>query len=111
VTTVLISYLPLLLLTLAAECAVLACLAPREQRRRALEVCVGLNLVTHPLVTLLSWRLGVDMLALELSAFLFEWWGYATLLRIRSITALRYALLTNVCSAVNGIVIWTAFWS
>ena len=95
------SYLPLLLLTLAIECAVVA-LAARDRRREAVAVCIALNLLTHPMATLLSWRWGVNVLSLELLVFLFEWVGYSQLLRITTMKALRYALIANFCSALAG---------
>lgn len=105
---ILIAYLPLLLLTIAIECALIARLAPLGSRRRALAVCVALNLLTHPTSTLLQWRQGTDVLTLEIAVFCAEWLGYAQLLGVRTVTALRYSLLLNLCSALAGIAIWIA---
>lgn len=105
---VLLSYLPLLLLTLAIESAIVAAAAPREDRRAALRACLALNLLTHPMATLLFWRWQVDVLSLELLAFFLEWVGYADILRLGKVAALRYALLPNLLSALAGAALWFA---
>lgn len=103
---VLLSYLPLLAATLALETATVAAIGKRGERRRAVLACIALNLLTHPMATLLVWRWNVDPLALEAFVFLFEWLGFAQLLRIGLFAALRYALLPNVLSALAGFGLW-----
>ena len=105
---VLVAYLPLLAATLAIELGLVAAAAKEVDRRRATTACAALNLLTHPMATLLSWRWQVDLLSLEALVFLFEWAGYAQLLRIRAVAALRYALLPNLLSAFAGIGLWIA---
>lgn len=105
---VLLSYLPLLAATLAIELAVVAAAAPRGVRRRALTVCVALNLLTHPMATLLCWRWQVDPISLEGLVFLFEWVGYSQLLRIGPLAALRYSLVPNVLSTLAAFAWWLA---
>lgn len=105
---VLFAYLPLLAMTLAIELAVVAAAAPRDCRRLVLTVCLALNLLTHPMATLLSWRWQVDPFTLEGLVFFFEWLGYAQLLGLRPVGALRYALLPNVLSAAAGVALWFA---
>jgi len=98
----LLSYLPSLLLTLAVECALVAAAAPRPLRKAAVTACLALNLFTHPLATLLSWYWVPGLVELELLVFFVEWLGYALLLRLHVASALRYALLPNLLSAVLG---------
>jgi len=105
---VLLAYLPLLAATLAIEVAVVAAASKRDLRRRAIAACLALNLLTHPMATLLSWRWNVDVLALEALVFLFEWVGFAQLLRIGLFAALRYTLLPNLLSALAGFGLWIA---
>lgn len=105
---VLLSYLPLLLLTLAIESALVAAVARRGSRRSAVSACLALNLLTHPMATLFAWRWQVDVLALELLVFLFEWLGYAQLMRLRLVPALRYAFLPNLTTAIVGVGLWMA---
>lgn len=105
---VLLAYLPLLAVTLAIEVAVVAAASRRDLRRRAIDACLALNLLTHPMATLLSWRWSVDVLTLEALVFLFEWLGFAQLLRVGLVGALRYALLPNVLSALAGVGLWIA---
>ncbi len=100
---VLLGYLPLLLLTLAVELAVVAAAAPRSMRGRALAACLALNLFTHPTATLVSWWWSSDFIALELLVFFVEWLGYSLLLAVRAVPALRYAFLPNLCSALAGV--------
>lgn len=101
-------YLPLLGLTLAIEAPVIAAAAPRRHRRATLAFCVALNLVTHPIATLLSWRFGADVLVLEAAVILAEWLGYELLAGLRTGAALRCAVLANLASALAGVVILTA---
>lgn len=105
---VLLSYLPLLLMTLAAELAVVAMLAPAP-RREALRACVALNLCTHPLATLCSWYVPAEAsLAIELVVCGFEWVGYSRLLWLSPLSALRLALPANVASSLVGVGLWLA---
>ena len=104
----LISYLPALLLTLLIEALVVLGIARRDRRRLALQVCLALNLFTHPFATLMSWRWQVDIVSLELLVFLCEWLGYASLLRIRALPALGYSAAANLASALAGIGLWLA---
>lgn len=106
--SVLLSYAPLLLLTIAVELAVVAAMSPRGKRNDVLAACVALNLVTHPLATLLSWRWGADMLSLELLVFSFEWIGYSRLLHRGTLPALRLAFFANLGSVLAGIGVWIA---
>lgn len=105
---VLLAYLPLLATTLGIEVAVVAAAAGRDLRRRAITTCLALNLLTHPMATLLSWRWQVDPFTLEGLVFFFEWLGYGQLLGVRPVGALRYALLPNVLSAAAGVALWLA---
>lgn len=106
---VLLTYLPLLLLTLAVELAVVAMLSPAP-RREALRACVALNLCTHPLATLLGWSLPTDeTLVLELVVFAGEWVGYSRLLRLSPLRALRLALPANAASLLAGVALWLAY--
>ncbi|MFO1076813.1 MAG: hypothetical protein U1E73_03705 [Planctomycetota bacterium] len=104
----LLSYLPLLALTLLIECALVAAAAPRALRRRAITACLALNLLTEPLATLLSWRLGAEPVLPVLLAFCCEWLGYARLLDIPTGRALRLALPSNLCSAAASVGVWFA---
>lgn len=103
-----LAYAPLLLLTLAIEALLVAVAAPRERRRPAVCACLALNLLTHPMATLLSWRWQVDVFSLEAMVFLFEWLGYAQLLRVGALPALRYAFLPNLATAIVGVGLWFA---
>ena len=102
----LLSYLPLLLLTLLLEGAVVALLMPGSQRRDALRVCIALNLFTHPTSTLLSWRWNVDLIPLESFVFFCEWLGYGQILKLRWPRSLSLALLANLVSWAAGIGVW-----
>ena len=103
----LLSYVPLLALTLGLELGVVLLLARRDLRSRAATACLALNLFTHPTVTLLSWRWHAEPLSLELLAFLCEWVGYARLLGIGALPALGYAAAANLVSAAAGFALWT----
>jgi len=109
VTAALLSYAPLLLLTLAIECRVIAAIAPRGERRNYLAVCLALNLLTHPLATLLSWRWGADILLIEGLVLLVEWLGYARLLGLSTVRSLWCSFATNLCSAAIAFVLWSVF--
>lgn len=103
---VLLTYLPLLLLTLAVELAVVAMLSPAP-RREALRACLALNLCTHPLATLIGWSLPTDeTVALELVVFLAEWVGYSRLLQQSPLRALGLALPANAASLLAGVALW-----
>lgn len=99
------SYLPLLLLTLAIELLVVSALAPRSRRREAVIVAAALNLLTHPAATLLGCWWFVDLWSLEVLALLVEWLGYSRLLRVGPIVALRLSLPANVLSGVTGVLL------
>ncbi|MCY2956123.1 MAG: hypothetical protein NT107_03690 [Planctomycetota bacterium] len=110
---VLFTYLPLLLLTLAIELAIVFMLSPAP-RRDPLRACVALNLCTHPLATLLCWYLPIESdgtfllieLVIELVVFACEWLGYSRLLSHTPIKAMRLALLANIGSLLAGLVLW-----
>jgi len=106
--SVLLSYAPLLLLTIAIELTVVAAMSPRGRRKDVLAVCLALNLITHPLATLMSWRLGADFVSLEVLVFFCEWLGYSRVLRLATLPALRLAFFANLCSALAGIGLWVA---
>lgn len=105
-TSALLSYLPMLLLTLAIEVAVVAALTRPPERRAALQVCLALNLFTHPFATLLFWRWSMDLFVLEGLVLLCEWLGYLQLLGRAPLGALRLALSANVFSWLVAIAIW-----
>lgn len=99
----LLEYLPWLLGTMMLELGVVAALAPRAQRRRALQVCCAANLLTHPLATMLQWFGWADLLSLELIVALVEGLAYWRLL---AVSALRAGVLTfaaNLLSAIAGV--------
>lgn len=104
---VLFTYLPLLLLTLAIELAIVFMLSPAP-RRDPLRACVALNLCTHPLATLLYWYLPSDgtFLLIELVVFACEWLGYSRLLSHTPIKAMRLALLANTGSLLAGLALF-----
>jgi hypothetical protein len=108
---VLLTYLPLLLLTLAIELKIVFMLSPAP-RRDPLRACVALNLCTHPLATLLYWYLPSDnsfnsiFLLIELVVFACEWLGYSRLLSHTPIKAMRLALLANIGSLLAGCVLF-----
>lgn len=102
----LLSYLPALALALTIEALVVAGVAPRGRRRAAVRACIALNLLTHPLGTLLAWRTDCDPLLVWLLEFLIEWIGYARLLQIPTAQALRYATLPNVLAGIAGLWFW-----
>lgn len=104
-TSLLQSYLPLLLLTLAIELLVVSALAPRRRRREAVTVAAALNLLTHPAATLLGCWWFVDLLSLEVLALLVEWLGYMRLLRVGPVVALRLSLPANALSGLVGLLL------
>ena len=65
----LLGYLPLLLVTLVVELAVVFWLVPRPQRRLGLETCLFLNLLTHPLGLLGTLQVPHAWLFVEASIF------------------------------------------
>lgn len=105
-TAALFSYLPLLALTLALELAIVAAATRGPERAMALRVCAALNLLTHPLATLLAWRWHVDVVLLELAVLGIEWLGYRDLLHCSLLRALRLALSANIASWLAGIAAW-----
>jgi len=98
----LVAYLPTLLLTLLLEAAVVAEIARRGERALAVQVCLALNLLTHPLATLLQ----SDVLAIEALVVFCEWLGYAQVLRCTLPRALWFATAANAVSWFAGVVWW-----
>jgi len=102
----LLEYLPTLLLTLLLEGAVVMALARRSERALTLEVCLALNLLTHPLASLLAWHWQPDVLLLEVPVVLGEWLGYAQVLRCTLAHALLLSVAANAASWLAGVLLW-----
>lgn len=102
----LLSYLPVLALALVIECTLVAAASTRGTRRDAATACLCLNLLTHPLGTLLAWRWTCAPELLWLVELLFEWVGYTRLLRISAGRALAITVLADVCSGVAALLVF-----
>jgi len=102
----LVAYLPTLLLTLLLEAAVVAAIARRGERALVVRVCLALNLLTHPLATLLRWQWQPEVLATEALVVFCEWLGYAQILRCTLPRALWFATAANAVSWFAGVVWW-----
>jgi hypothetical protein len=98
----LLAYAPLLAATLLLEAALVAALARRDERRRLLAVAAGLNLLTHPLATLLRWQLSLGVLPLEGAVVAAEALGWHTVAGLRPARALVFAAATNFVSVGLG---------
>lgn len=96
-------YLTLLLVTLLLELLVVAALAPRALRRRSLLVCLFLNLLTHPLATLVFvWQVSSEpgvWLLIEVVVTLSEYLGYRI---VAGLSVPRAALLTVSCNLLTA---------
>ena len=101
----LLAYLPLLLATLTLETAVIALLTKRDERRRAIAVCLALNCVTHPISTLLSWNGALDLPLAGILVTALEAIGYSALLPTSGPRAIGLAVAANLLSAAAGFVL------
>jgi hypothetical protein len=98
----LLAYAPFLAATILVEAALVAALARRAERRRLLAVAAALNLLTHPLATLLRWHLSLGVLPLEFAVVAAEALGWHAVAGLRPARALTFALAANLASAGLG---------
>lgn len=98
----LLTYLPALLATLALELPIVAVAFRGRDRRRALQIAIAVNLLTHPLVTLAAWHLEVEHAWLEAAVIVVEALAYDLLLPTRPWRALLVSLLANATSWIGG---------
>lgn len=107
-TSILFSYLPLLLLTLVLEFLVVRMLTRPPERAQAQKVCLALNLFTHPVATILLWQWSLGVLLVEVLVLLCEWLGYMQLLGRTPGRALGLALAANLVTWIAATLIWIA---
>ena len=93
-------YLPYLTLTLGLESLVVLSLSPRGQRRRAFHACLALNLLTHPLATLVILQANAPFSLLQVVIIGVEYLGYRSLVGLGAPRAICLAVLANSLSAV-----------
>ncbi len=103
----LLAYLPWLLLTLVVEVLLVRMLLRRQEHAvqvRGLRACIALNLVTHPLATLLLWNFWHEFLSLEALVLLGEMLGYRLLVPLPPGRAFLLATVANVCTGLLSLV-------
>jgi len=99
-------YLPLLLLTIVLELAVVSLLAPRGARWRFVATGLFLNLLTHPLGYLaLLWARG-GWMAIELLIALGEAVGYRGVARASWPRAVLLAVSSNLVTATVALFLY-----
>lgn len=107
-TSFLLAYLPLLLLTMVIEGLWAAVAAPRGRRLQAVRAMTALNLFSHPLLALMASIGESDAVWLEPVVAAFEWWGCRALLGIGLARGLWLALPANALSFAAGVLLAAA---
>lgn len=95
----LMSYLPALLVTMCVESLLALLLAPPGTRRRSVLACAALNLLTHPLGTLVMLHANAPFSLLEATIAAVEYLGYRKLVGMRPGRALTLAVTANALTA------------
>ena len=98
-------YLPLLLMTVAIELAVVLLLAPRAARRRFVATCICLNLLTHPLGCLVTLGAAGAWLPIELAISGCEAVGYRAVAGATWPRAVLLAVSTNLITATVALLL------
>ncbi|MCB9883764.1 MAG: hypothetical protein H6832_02105 [Planctomycetes bacterium] len=101
--SVLLEYTPWLALTLALEGAVVALLIRGEGRRRALQACIAINLLTHPIATLAVLEAGLNVVPVELVVIAVEVVLYRQILGLSTKRAITLGVLANLVSWGAGV--------
>jgi hypothetical protein len=103
----LLDHLATLLATLCIELAIVALVAPREQRGRCLATALFANLLTHSLAgyALLLAIPGIDFLRIELLVIGVEWLAFRFVAGLPLGTAAKLALLSNAATIAGSLLL------